>query len=92
MDFFENYAILAIQIDNANCYICQIRKVTSGFDLKKKIFQQVAPVSKKQLKYFSNTNNSTNLTPSGPRGVSREAKLTTEFEFFFVFLVISEVF
>ena len=44
-------------------------------------FHQVAPPSKKQLKYFSNTNNSTILTLSGPPGVSREAKLSTEFEF-----------
>ena len=39
------------------------------------------PTSKKQLKYFSNTNNSTTLTPPGPPGVSREAKLSIEFEF-----------
>ena len=64
-----------------NFYVCQIIKVTLGFDLKKKNFHQVAPLSKKQLKYFSNTNNSTTLTPSGPPGVSREAKLSTEFEF-----------
>jgi hypothetical protein len=48
---------------------------------KNKNFRQVAPTSKKQLKYFSNTNNSTTLTPSGPPGVSREAKSSTEFEF-----------
>ena len=81
MDFFEIHAILAIQSDNANFYVCQIIKVTSGFDLKKKNFHQVAPLSKKQLKYFSNTNNSTTLTLSGSPGVSREAKLSTEFEF-----------
>ena len=44
-------------------------------------FHQVALPSKKQLKYFSNTNNSTTLTLSGSPGVSREAKLSTEFEF-----------
>ena len=43
--------------------------------------RQVAPPSKKQLKYFSNTNNSTILTLPGPPGVSREAKLSIEFEF-----------
>jgi hypothetical protein len=31
-------------------------------------FRQAAPPSKKQLKYFSNTNNSTILTPSGLQG------------------------
>ena len=44
-------------------------------------FRQVAPTSKKQLKKTSNTNNSTTLTLSGTPGVSREAKLSTEFEF-----------
>ena len=44
-------------------------------------FRQVAPTSKKQLKKISNTNNSTTLTLSGTPGVSREAKLSTEFEF-----------
>ena len=46
-----------------------------------KFFRQEALTSKKQLIYFSNTNNSTTLTPPGPQGVSREAKLSTEFEF-----------
>ena len=44
-------------------------------------FRQVAPTSKKQLKKTSNTNNSTTLTLSGTPGVSREAKLSIEFEF-----------
>ena len=56
-------------------------KVTSGFDLKKTFFCQAAPPSKKQLNYFSNKYNSTTLTSSGPPGVSRKAKLSTEFEF-----------
>ena len=80
MDFFENYAILAMQSDNVTFNACKMIKVTSGFNLKKKICL-VAPPSKKQLKYFSNTNNSTTLTLSGSPGVSREAKLSTEFEF-----------
>jgi hypothetical protein len=46
----------------------------------KKIRQGGATV-KKQLIYFSNADNSTTLTPSGCLGVSREAKLSTEFEF-----------
>ena len=62
MDFFKNYAIVAMQSDNANFYACKIIKVTSGFDFKKTFF-------------------STILTPSGPPGVSREAKLSTKFEF-----------
>ena len=82
MDFFEKYDIVAMQSDNVNFYASKIIKVTSGFDFKKTIFfRQAAPPSKKQLKYFSNTNNSTILTPSGSPGVSREAKLSTEFEF-----------
>ena len=73
---------LAMQSDNANFYACKIIKVTSGFNFKKTFFfRQAAPSSKKQLKYFSNTNNSTILTPSSPPGVSREAKLSTDFEF-----------
>ena len=75
MDFFENYAIVAMQSDNITFYACKIIKGTSGFNLKKTIFFcQVAPTYKKQLKYFSNTNNSTILTPSEPPEVSREAK------------------
>ena len=81
MDILENYAVVAIPSDNANLYVCKIIKVTSGFNLKKKIFHQVAPPSRKQLKYFSNTNNSTTLTLSGSPGASREAKLSTKFEF-----------
>jgi hypothetical protein len=36
VDFFEKYAIVAMQSDNANFYACKIIKVTSGFNLKKK--------------------------------------------------------
>ena len=82
MDFFENYAIVAMQSDRDTSYACKIIKVISGFNLKKTIFfHQVAPTSEKQLKYFSNTNNSTTLTPSGPPGMSREVKLSIEFKF-----------
>ena len=48
---------------------------------KNNFFRQVAPTSKKQLKKVSNANISTTLTPPGPPGVSKEAKLSTEFEF-----------
>ena len=73
---------LLMQSDNITFYACKIIKGTSGLNLKKnKLFHQVAPTSKKQLKYFSNTNISTTLMPSGPPGVSKEAKLFTEVEF-----------
>ena len=82
MDLFENYAIIAIQSDHFIFYAFKIIKVTSGFNLKKTIFfRQAAPPSKKQLNFFSNTNNSTTLMPSGPPGVSGEGKLSTEFKF-----------
>ena len=52
MDFFENYAILAIQSDNANFYVCQIIKGTSGFDLKKKKSPGCATVQKTAEIFF----------------------------------------
>ena len=38
MDFFENYAIVAMQSDNITFYACKIIKGTSGFNLKKTNF------------------------------------------------------
>ena len=38
MNFFENYAIVAMESDNVTFYACKIIKVTSGFNLKKRIF------------------------------------------------------
>ena len=38
MDFFENYAIVAMQSDNASFYACKRIKVTSDFNLKKTFF------------------------------------------------------
>ena len=58
--------IVVMKRDNSTFYACKIIKVISGFNLK--TTNQVVPTSKKQLKYFSNTNNSTTLTPSGPQG------------------------
>jgi hypothetical protein len=82
VDFFENHAIVAMQSDNITFYACKIVKGTSGLKFEENtFFHQVVPTSKKQLKYFSNANNSTTLTPPGPPGVSREAKLSTEFKF-----------
>jgi hypothetical protein len=78
VDFFENYAIVAMQSDKITFYAC--KKIKVQFE-ENKFFYQVAPTSEKQLKYFSNTNNSTTLTPTGTPGVSREAKSSTEFEF-----------
>ena len=34
MNFFENYAIVAMESDNVTFYACKIIKVTSGFNLK----------------------------------------------------------
>ena len=57
-------------------------KLTLGniFMKVKKIRQGGATIPK-QLKYFSNADNSTTLTLPGPPGVSKDAKLSTEFEF-----------
>ena len=38
VDFFENYAIVAMQSDNITFYACKIIKGTSGFNLKKTNF------------------------------------------------------
>ena len=50
------------------------------FHKSEKIRQGGATVTK-QLIIFSNADNSTTFTPPGSPGVSREAKLSTEFEF-----------
>ena len=38
MNFFENYATVAMESDNVTFYACKIIKVTSGFNLKKTNF------------------------------------------------------
>jgi hypothetical protein len=38
VNFFENYAIVAMESDNVTYYQCKIIKVTSGFNLKKTNF------------------------------------------------------
>ena len=38
MNFFENYAIVAMESDDVIFYQCKIIKVTSGFNLKQTIF------------------------------------------------------
>ena len=59
MNFFENYAIVAMESDNVTFYACKMIKVTSDFNLKKTNFVTRWRQHPKQLKYFSNTNNST---------------------------------
>ena len=77
-----NYEIMAISTDKNTFLISLIIRLTLGniFITVKKIRQGSATVTK-QLIYFSNADNSTTLTPPGSPGVSREAKLSTEFEF-----------
>ena len=38
MNFFENYAIVAMESDNVTFYACKVIKLTSGFNLKETIF------------------------------------------------------
>ena len=57
-----------------------IPKTAHFVNSRSKIRQGGATVTK-QLIYFSNADNSTTLTPLGSPGVSREAKLSIEFEF-----------
>ena len=38
LNFFENYAIVAMESDNVTFYACKIIKVTPGFNLKKTNF------------------------------------------------------
>ena len=45
-----------------------------------KFFRQAAPKKTAEI-FLKNTNISTTLTPSGPPGVSKEAKSSIEFEF-----------
>ena len=73
---------MAIDTDKNTFLMTILIKLTLGniFIKVKKILQGGATVTK-QLIYFSNADNSTTLTPLGSPGVSREAKLTTEFEF-----------
>ena len=75
MDFFENYAIVTMQSDNITFYACKIIK--HFFSPGGTNIQKTAEM------FFSNTNNSTTLKPTGPPApvVSREVKLSTEFEF-----------
>ena len=81
MRFCRKFEIVAIDTDkklfNDHTYKTDIGQ---HFHESEKIRQGGATVTK-QLIYFSNADNSTTLTPPGSPGVSREAKLSTEFEF-----------
>ena len=77
MDFFENYAFVAMQNDNANLYAC---KIIIRLQFEENIFfarWRHHPQNTAEI-FFSNTNSFTTLKPPGG---SREAKLSIEFEF-----------
>ena len=61
VDFFKKYYIVAMNSDNITFYAYEIIKVKSGFNF----FASWHQHPKKQLKYFSNSNNSTTLMPQG---------------------------
>ena len=79
---FDNFEIVAISTWKIILLMTILIKFTLDniFIKVKKIRQGGATVTK-QLIYFSNADNSTTLTPSGPPGVSREVKLSTDFDF-----------
>ena len=82
MDFFERLEIVAICIPKKLFFDGYTYKADIGqYLIKVKKIRQGGATISKQLKHFSNANNSTTLTPPGPSGVSKEAKLSTEFEF-----------
>ena len=82
MHFCRKFEIVAIDTDKNTSVMTILIKLTLGkiFIKSEKIRQGGATVTK-QLIYFSNADNSTTLMPPGSPGVSREAKLSTEFEF-----------
>ena len=75
-NFYDGHTFKAdIALDNI-----LIKMKSQGFTQRQQICLGDATVPK-QMKYFSNTDNSTTLTFPGPPGASKEAKLSTEFEF-----------
>ena len=58
-----------------------IKVTLDNIFIREKKIRQGGAIVTKQLIYFSNADNSTTLTPPESQGVSREAKLSTEFEF-----------
>ena len=77
MNFCRKVEIVAIDTDK-NTFL--MTGIGQHFHNSEKIRQGGATVTK-QLIYFSNADNFTTLTPPGSPGVSREAKMSTEFEF-----------
>ena len=66
-NFFDGHTFKAdITLDNI---LIKVKKICLG-----------DATNQKQMKYFSNTDNSTTLTFPGPPGASKETKLSTEFE------------
>ena len=82
MHFCRKVEIVTINTEKNTFLMTMLIKVTLDniFIKVKKIRKGGATVTK-QLIYFSNADNSTTLTPPGSPGVSREAKLSIEFEF-----------
>ena len=82
VDLFENYAIVAMQSDIITFYACKIaKKGHQALIWRKQIFSLGGANIQKPAEIFSNANNSTTLMPQGTPGVSKEAKLSSKFEF-----------
>ena len=82
MHICRKFEIVAIDTDKNTFLNDHIYKTDIGqhFHKCEKIRQGGTTVIK-QLIYFSNADNSTTLTPAGSPEVSREAKLSIEYEF-----------
>ena len=82
MHFCRKFEIVAIDTDKNTFFNGHTYKTDIGqhFHESEKICQGGSTVTK-QLIYFSNADSSTTLMPPGSPGVSREAKLSTKFEF-----------
>ena len=82
MPFCRKVEIVAIDTDKKHFFDDFTYKTDIGqhFHKSERIRQGGAAVTKQPI-YFSNADNSTTLTTPGSLGVSREAKLSTEFEF-----------
>ena len=82
MHFCRKFEIVAIDFDKKHFFSDHAYKTDIGqhFHKSEKICQGGATVTK-QLIYFWNVDKSTTWTPPESSGVSREAKLSIEFEF-----------
>ena len=82
MDFLEKLEIVAIGTQKTHFFDSHTFEADIGQHYHKcEKIRQGGTTVKKQLIYFSNADNSTTLTPPGSLQVSREAKLSIEFEF-----------